>query len=510
MKHIKFFVVLFCALFVTLGACSDNDKGEFYETNFVLEKNVLSFMQQADENTFQIKSSYLPEVSTNQTWVDVKLTALTATIYQLVVSVENNSTGDDRTATITVKSGSESKECIIEQSAIQGLSAYEVAEWLGMGWNPGNQMDAYKNGVADEICDGGVYLTQLLFDKVKAAGFTSVRLPVTWFGHIGDAPDYKIDDRLERVAEIVGYAEKAGLNIIINIHHDGSGGYGYWLDFKGAANSTTKNAEVVDQFTKVWTQIAERFVDTGDFLIFESMNEIHDGDWGWGANLTDNGHQYRLINEWNQAFVDAVRATGGKNKTRYLGIPGYAGGWELIDHMILPKDPTAGRLLVSVHCYEPGDFTSEYTDEDGNLSYYTEWGHTASEDKRSPNGRDEDDLNDIFRGLKEKFIDKNIPVYIGEYTCTNRTTGREEAFRRYYLEYFCKSATDNGLATFFWDNSGKGTGLGQGAIFDRTTGEFVRENKSAVVAMQRAVFDKALTYTLQSVYDKAPEKIFGK
>ncbi len=505
MKQIKFFVPLFCIQFFVLVACSEKDKGDFYETNFVLEKELLNFMQQADENSFRIKSSYYPEVSANQTWVDVELTALTGTIYQLVVKVENNGSGDNRTATVTVKSGSESKECIIEQSAIKGRSAYEVAEWLGMGWNPGNQMDAYTaDFVADETCNSGVHLSQLLFDKIKEAGFTSIRLPITWFGHIGEAPDYRIDDRLDRVAEIVGYAEKAGLNIIINIHHDGSGGYGFWLDFKGASISAAKNAEVVDQFTKIWTQIAERFVDTDDFLIFESMNEIHDGDWGWGANLTDNGHQYRLVNEWNQAFVDAVRATGGKNVTRYLGIPGMCGGWELIDHMKLPKDPTAGRLLVSVHCYEPGDFTSEYTNEDGSLSYYTEWGHTAAEDKKSPNGRNEEDLDAIFRGLKEKFIDKNIPVYIGEYTCTNRATDRAEAFRRYYLEYFCKSATDNGLATFFWDNSGKGTGLGQGAVFDRATGEFVRENESAVAAMRRAVFDKAPEYTLKSVYDRAP------
>lgn len=505
MKYINFLVVLFCTLTFTLGACSDKDKEDFYETNFVLEKDLLNFMQQANENSFRIKSSYQPEISANQTWVDVKLTALTATIYQLVVRVENNGSGEDRVAAITVKSGDESKECIIKQSAIQGLSAYEVAEWLGMGWNPGNHMDAYADGVADELCNMGVPISQQLFNKVKAAGFTSVRLPVTWLGHIGEAPEYKIDDRLERVAEIVGYAKNAGLNIIVNIHHDGSGGYGYWLDFKGASKNAVRNAEVLDQFTKVWTQIAERFVDTDDFLIFESMNEIHDGDWGWGANLTDNGHQYRLVNEWNQAFVDAVRATGGQNATRFLGISGMCGGWELIDHLEFPKDPTAGRLLVSVHCYEPGDFTSEYTDENGKLSYYTEWGHTAAEEMRSPNGRNEEDLNDIFRGLKEKFIDKDIPVYIGEYTCTNRATERAEAFRRYYLEYFCKSATDNGLTTFFWDNGGKEAGLGQGAIFDRATGEFVRENQSAVAAMQRAVFDKDPEYTLQSVYDRAPQ-----
>ena len=231
------------------------------------------------------------------------------------------------------------------------------------------------------------------------------------------------------MAEIVGYAENAGLNIIVNIHHDGSGGYGFWLDFKGAAANIAKNLEVEDQIRKVWTQIAERFVDTGDFLIFEGFNEIHDGDWGWGANTTDNGHQYRLLNEWNQLFVNTVRATGGKNATRYLGIPGYAGGWELVEHLELPKDPATGRLLVSVHCYSPGKFCMEFYDEGGNWTYLPEWGHTASEGKYPADDVDEEGLANIFKGLKERFTDKNIPVYIGEFTCTNRPAGRESASR---------------------------------------------------------------------------------
>ena len=180
---------------------------------------------------------------------------------------------------------------------------------------------------------------------------------------------------------------------------------------------------------KVCTQIAERFVDTGDFLIFEAFNEIHDGDWGWGANLTDNGRQYGLLNEWLQIFVDAVRSTGGKNATRYLGIPGYAGGWEQIEHLEIPKDPTIGRMLVSVHCYSPGKFCQEFYDEGGNWTYLPEWGHTATEGKYPADDVDEEGLADIFRGLKARFTDNNIPVYIGEFTCTNRPSGRGPDFR---------------------------------------------------------------------------------
>ncbi len=499
--------VLLMCLWAVSAACSDKDE-YVEEVNFVVEHDALTFMKEASSYSLLIKSPVAPQVTCGAAWVDFSLEKLTATIYQLNVAVGENKTSE-RTADITIISGDQSRTLTVDQKELANASPYEVRDRLGLGMNLGNHMDAYKNYVADELCDTNVPITQELFDKIKAAGFSTLRIPVTWIGHIGPAPDYEIDGRLERVAEIVGYAEKAGLNIIINIHHDGSGGYSskspnFWLDFMGPANSVVKNAEVEDQFRKVWTQIANRFVDTGDFLIFEAMNEIHDGDWGWGANLTDGGHQYELVNEWNQVFVDAVRATGGKNRTRYLAIPGYCGGWELVDHLKMPKDPTVGRLMLTVHCYAPGKFNQEFENEDGELTYYPEWGHTAAEDKKQPGGEEEEDIYNIFHTLQTNWVDKGYPVYIGEWTCCNRPAGRESAFRDYYLEFFCKAAHDCGMTPIFWDNNGPGVGPTQGALFNRATGELIQQNAVSVPIMVRAVTDKSADYTLRSVWDRAP------
>ncbi len=278
----SYILQIFLSLIISVGATSCSDDDDYNpapeKINFVLENDLLSFQKESTSNSFRIKSEVTPQIDCGANWVNLELERLTASIYRLNVTVAENS-GNDRTAIVKIISGTETKTLAINQSSTPQASVSDITAWLGLGWNPGNHMDAYKNGVADELCDFNYPLTQELFDKVKAAGFKTVRLPVTWLGHIGPAPDYKIDGRLERVAEIVGYAEKAGLNIIINIHHDGSGGYGYWLDFKPAAANVAKNLEVQDQIQKVWTQIAERFVDTGDFLIFEAFNEIHDGDW---------------------------------------------------------------------------------------------------------------------------------------------------------------------------------------------------------------------------------------
>lgn len=380
-----------------------------------------------------------------------------------------------------------------------------IADRLGLGWNLGNSLDAHVNGVSDETAWNNAPASQALFDRVAAAGFTSVRIPVTWMGHIGDAPDYKIDDAwMDRVAEVVGYAENAGLNVIINIHHDGysdrtSSDYNpaMWLDVREAARNESARAEINARFRAVWSQIATRFQDKGEFLIFESFNEVHDGDWGQGGNRLDGGTQYGVINEWNQIFVDAVRATGGQNTNRYLGVPGYATDADLtIDYMELPEDPTPNRLLVSVHFYEPTEFTL--------TAEYSEWGHTAASGTYVEGGN-EDNVQAVFGALKTRFVDNGIPVYFGEMGCVRHESERSEQFRRYYFEYVFKAAHDYGIVPFCWDNGYAGAGKEQSGLFDRATGNVVNDAQTMIDAMKKAVFTTDTSYTLQSVYDGAPE-----
>lgn len=392
------------------------------------------------------------------------------------------------------KSGTESTGQQPEEPS--GEDAWQVAKWLGLGWNLGNQLDAYSNGVANETCWGNKPATQTTFNQLAALGFTSVRIPVTWLGHIGEAPDYTIDKAwLDRVATCVGYAQNAGLNAIINIHHDGADSQ-HWLDIKGAATDEAINERVKQQLAAVWTQIAERFKDKGSFLIFEGLNEIHDGGWGWGDNLTDGGKQYAVLNEWNQVFVDAVRAVGGENADRYLGVPGYCTNPSLtVEYFKLPADVAKNRLLVSVHFYDPYEFT--LTDK------YSEWGHTAAADKKESWG-DEDNVRQVFASLQTAFVDKGIPVYLGEIGCVHRSSERSEAFRKYYLEYVCKAAKTYGLTPFFWDNGSTGTGKECSGLIDHATGEPLNNGREVIEVMTEAMFTEDADYTLESVYNNAP------
>ncbi|MCQ2219292.1 MAG: glycoside hydrolase family 5 protein [Paludibacteraceae bacterium] len=378
--------------------------------------------------------------------------------------------------------------------AIDGTSVHTIAHSIGLGWNLGNSLDAHNYGNASETAWGNPESTLNTFIGVKNAGFSAVRIPVTWLGHIGSAPEYKIEESyMEHVAKVVGYAKEAGLKVIVNIHHDGANSQ-YWLDVLGSSKDENKNNQVKAQLSAMWKQIAERFKREGDYLIFEGMNEIHDGGWGWGQNLTDGGAQYRVMNEWLQTFVDAVRSVGGENTYRYLGCPGYDTN---VDHTIneikVPTDVVDDKLLVAVHFYDPYTYTLNNEKD--------EWGHTGV---NKENWGDEDNVTNIFSRLKTKFMDNNIPVYLGEFGNVHRSTDRAEAFRKYYLEYVCKAASDYDLPLFFWDNGGKGFGAEQSGLIDHGTGEYINNGKDVIDVMVRGFYNEDPGYTLESVYNNAP------
>lgn len=387
-----------------------------------------------------------------------------------------------------------------------------IAATLALGWNLGNQMDAFYNGTwagdkflyPDETVWGNGKCTQALFDALKEAGFSSVRIPVTWLKMIGPAPDYKIDKTwLDRVAEIAGYAHNAGLNAIVNTHHDEDHclvdgkdrGWHTWLNVMDAAKDPELNAQIKEEVAAVWGQIATKFKDAGDWLIFESFNEINDGGWGWSEEFRANpSKQCNVLNEWNQTFVNAVRAAGGCNEDRWLGVPGYCAGIDFLDYFKLPNDP-AGRIMLAVHYYDPFDYASG--------AKYTEWGHTADPAKKASYG-DESYVEEKFSKLYRNYVSRGIPVYLGEYGCVNRANAHDRAFQSYYMEYVTRAARYYGLPCFLWDNGayeGDGENFG---YFRHTDGAYIGEAESVVKIMVKAMYDPDNKYTLKSIYDNAP------
>lgn len=363
--------------------------------------------------------------------------------------------------------GNKTPENMSDGTALQ----YFQNEGVKLGWNLGNSLDAVKNWVnpmvADETAWNNPIVTQALLNGVKAQGFDIVRIPVTWTGHIGSAPNYTITaSRLNRVAQVVDYAHNAGLKVIINLHHDGAsttgdnsddpkGGNsenGSWLLLKSAVNNATAKTQITAQFGRVWTQIAEKFKDHGDWLIFESMNEIHDGRWDWSEALRANPTKYfNVINEWNQLFTTNVRNTGGNNAKRFLMYPSVASSPEYIlpdgkvgglydevgKYFKLPTDSAgAGRQIVTFHYYLPQNFAHD--------AGTTSWGTSA----------EKAEVDKLFARFKTHFIDRNIPVIIGEMGPAYQSNPTGQTNRLAYISYVYKAAIDNGLIPVPWDDGG--------------------------------------------------------
>lgn len=324
------------------------------------------------------------------------------------------------------------------------------------GWNLGNQLEANSGGTPSETAWGNPTITEKLIKQVKAQGFKSIRIPVSYLSKIGAGPNYTIDSKwLDRVQEVVDMCIDNGLYAIINVHGDGyySVKGGWLLCGEPASEQKTIKAK----YKKVWEQIAKRFKNYDDHLVFESMNEEFDGTYN-----NPNPEYYNNINAYNQIFVDTVRKAGGKNNNRYLLVPGWntdinytAGDYGFK----IPNDST-GRLMISVHYYDPWKFCGG---EEAPGIF--RWGDSIK--GQAIRNRGEKHTDAKFDQLYDAFISKGYGVIIGEYGAIDKTykDSRSTAYRAYFAEYVNYAAHKRNIVTVYWDNGYNGdNGFG---LFDR-------------------------------------------
>ena len=310
---------------------------------------------------------------------------------------------------------------------------------MTFGWNLGNTLDvcqADRDGdgkinehveageKVDETLWGNPKATKELFTSLKKNGVNAVRIPVTWRDHMDS--NGNIDRKwMDRVQQVVDYAYSQGMYVIINVHHDGGGDpkFGAWIIEESQKDYNT----FLKKYNNVWKQIAERFKNYSDYLIFESMNEVG-FDTLYNKNKAD---AYNLINKINQDFVDIIRATGGNNAKRHLLIAGYYTDIErTCDSLYKMPDDKADRCILSVHYYTPWDFCT--------CDRKHTWG-TNSEVWQ---------METLIGKMKKNFVDKGIPVIIGEYAAS----GSDLSSCIFFIEKLNKLCSDYGIATFIWDS----------------------------------------------------------
>lgn len=335
----------------------------------------------------------------------------------------------------------------------EGLTALEATRLMGNGINLGNTLEACDNNVgiktnaplSYETYWGQPKTTQAMIDGMKAAGFDTIRIPVAWMTnatHLYEG-DYTIDaGYMDRVEEVVRYARKAGMYVIINDHWDGG-----WYGMFGSESAETR-ALAMEAYKGMWQQIAERFRDYSDYLIFESANEELGGRFDENSPLycsdsvvtyLNDDERYALTNEINQTFVDVVRATGGNNATRFLLIAGYSTDIDQTcdDRFQMPKDTADSKLMVSVHYYDPWSYCGA-----SSAASATKWGKVSDYE-----------YMDQQLAKMTKFTEAGYGVVIGEYGALPCSDGLKDNTLAYHTA-FLDACTKYDLTNCLWDCSG--------------------------------------------------------
>jgi endoglucanase len=302
------------------------------------------------------------------------------------------------------------------------LSAVSAVAAMQPSWNLGNTLDA----IPDETSWGNPPVTKALFDTIRSQGFRSVRIPVTWSGHQSATAPYTIDATwMNRVKQVVGWAQADGLYVVLNVHHDSW----QWL-----ADMPTNHDGVLARFRATWTQIAAAFKDSPQTLLFESNNEPQFN------NTTDaQGIQYN--DELNTAFHTVVRQSGGNNATRLLVLPSLHtnSGQVFLDALVSEmKSLNDPRLVATVHYYGWYPFSV-------NIAGGTRFDATSQKD-----------MTDNFARIRDTLVSKGIPVYMGEYGLLNypdynHPARVEQGEALKYFEMLGHEARTTGVTTALWD-----------------------------------------------------------
>ncbi|HZK34388.1 MAG TPA: glycoside hydrolase family 5 protein [Bacillota bacterium] len=326
----------------------------------------------------------------------------------------------------------------VDDFEIPASPAQAFVDDMKIGWNLGNTLDAIDCTWLDNKLDyesgwSGIKTTEEMIIAVKDAGFNTVRIPVSWHNHVsGD--DYDIDEPwLNRVGEVVDYAIDNGLIAIINIHHDMSEEFIF---------PTSESMDQSSHYVKrIWTQLAEKFKDYDEKLVFESMNEPRmigtEHEWWLDPNNDACKDAVASINRLNQTFVDTVRASGGNNSDRYLMVPGYAASVAgVLDKGFgLPSDTQEYKLILSVHAYTPYNFALEA----GGVSSFS-----------VDNSSSVREIDQFMTQLYREFVYQGVPVVLGEFGARDKNGNTQD--RVNFATYYVAAARARGMTCIWWDN----------------------------------------------------------
>ena len=302
----------------------------------------------------------------------------------------------------------------------------QIIDEMKVGWNLGNSLESEDS----ETGWGNPITTKEMITSIIKKGYKTIRIPIRWDNNYSDKNNYIISNNfLNRVEEIIQYSYSQNIYTIINVHHN---------KIQELFSQQNKN-RVKKELSILWKQIANRFKNYNQYLIFEIINEPRDkNDW------IGTKEKYDIINEIILYSLNIIRSTGEMNLNRLIMITPYAAS--KFGALNIPNDK---MIAVSIHAYIPYDFV--------NKEHYL----FTNSDKKL--------MKQYLENIRFGLINNNISVIIGEFGTMNGNNYNE---RVKYVEEYSNICHQMNIPILWWDNGNDN----EYGIFNRYNLKFTYEN----------------------------------
>ncbi len=505
MKQFKFKVIslLLCMLTMVVTGCKDEEEAIFNadeqeSVGLTVSSKGIMIDRNGGTATITVSSEYYWNIYGGADWCELSSNSGNpGETCEITITAGKNEGATARYVTLYARSGFDKIDISVLQPGANYVEPdqtemetdiFDLIYSITNGWNLGNTMEAWVSwdlnneafgtGESMETAWGNPAATQELIDCVYEHGFRGIRIPCKWDVYYMDmkdpaAVDYKIHPNwFKRMREVVDYCMKyPDLKVLMNTHN------GDW-DRACMEDSVSKYEPIL---FKVWTQIAENFRDYDERLMFGTVNEP-------GAETAE---QCAVLCKYEQASINAIRSTGGRNAHRVIVYQAPNTNFELsLSTMKMPVDYIADRLAMEVHFYAPSTFCMLEDASWGYAAYF--WGNNYLQEPVNGIDRNsyynEEYIDGLFPQMKEKFFDNGIPVIVGEYGASLKTFDSptlQEIHNKsyvYYHKYVVENLKKYGMVPFLWDN---------GSLFDRNTYEIKQELQWEGI---KVAFDTAYPY----------------
>lgn len=394
-------------------------------------------------------------------------------------------------------SGVDSDKQTVSAAGLTGKNSYEITDQMTIGWNLGNSLECTNDSFNYDTAPkafvttwGNPEPTAEMIQTVKAAGFNTIRIPVTWYQHLKyneSTGVYEINQKwMAYVKKVVDWAYNENMFIILNVHHE------EWVN--APEFNQQAYAEASAKLRDIWSQVSEQFKDYDQHLIFEGMNEPRETGKGssveWGSG-DENSRTY--INNLNEIFVNTVRGQGSApNSERLLMLPGYCASSDInaINAIKIPQN--SGNVALSVHAYTPYFFAMD-TGEYANHNFPGSDGYGNNYEAQ---------LQSLFSSFKAASDSKGVPMIIGEFSASDFDNTQS---RVNWAKYYLTLAKQAGITCVLWDNNvpNNGTGEAHGYLY-RLTNTWYPNSIDVIRAMMDTV--GVTGYTLPEYKEYEPPK----